>query len=623
MAAKLHQQVDDARRLANESVAMVQAQATGGLQAVDDLESKFVSSSASCEQRIVHAEEELREMRDAAERSTSDAIGGVSASLTKLVNERHSEGAQRLQALAKALDAQSGKTDIASSRIERELLELRSMSQDSGERLKAEMATMRRFVIDQTKTYLAASAGTSADKQALEERLHIAHEENYVLSERLHALEQGLRSAAPASHVAALAAQLQHLQAGKASKDEVQMLIDEVQRPAVAISRADGSSSVVNQGDRGRHGTHADGPADYTASGITAISAAGGGARSRPRSACAAARIVPGNDFGVMGKDGALYRGQEPPALVAASFPEAVGGENDGAGVAAHIAMPAPPMIPPRQGAAPAGSATTCEAYSEAQAGVGGSGMRVGAPPGTRGFMPKPPGAKLQNRPARAYESLLSVAGNPIRSPRSAATSSAALAKQRPRSATTERSGARSIASLGEGYAACRQALVSLEEELQETRSEIEFVFDPKGRAGGSGEQRVMWLQWIATAGGGWAFYEPNISLAPSDVSARTAIATQRASLADFLSQVETRYVGFADLTRVVHSNTTLWVRGPALVSNAAGQQQQQQPTRGLVRPSSARASGPADPRRTAADLLGVSPWGGIETPAYNAPPSL
>ena len=78
-----------------------------------------------------------------------------------------------------------------------------------------------------------------------------------------------------------------------------------------------------------------------------------------------------------------------------------------------------------------------------------------------------------------------------------------------------------------------------------------------------------MWLQWVVAApggGAGWAFYEPNGALASTTgAPARPpAIATQRASLAEFLAQVEGRFVGFGELAYVAHNGTTLWSRAAA-----------------------------------------------------------
>ena len=84
-----------------------------------------------------------------------------------------------------------------------------------------------------------------------------------------------------------------------------------------------------------------------------------------------------------------------------------------------------------------------------------------------------------------------------------------------------------------------------------------------------------MWLQYVAAAGGaGWAFYEAEPEpphggggggTGGGGWGARTAIAAQRGSLGDFLSQVEERYVGFIELLRVSHAQSTLWSRTGSL----------------------------------------------------------
>ena len=116
--------------------------------------------------------------------------------------------------------------------------------------------------------------------------------------------------------------------------------------------------------------------------------------------------------------------------------------------------------------------------------------------------------------------------------------------------------------------------------------------------------------------GAGWAFFDPSVTLAPNGtVGGRApAIATQRASLADFLSQVEGRYVGFGDLVRVVHANTALWQR-TALACAGMGSFPPTpiaptQPPRVTIerRPASARAANTV--------------VGQAATPTYVSPPS-
>ena len=586
----------------------------------------------------------------AAERSASSAADSVRQSVTRLVKESHSEGAQRLLAFGKALDAHSQRVDSSAHRVERELIEMRAMSEDAGERLRGEMAAMRRFVTDQTKAYLSASARATADKDALAEELGQAREQNAQLLERLHSLEQTLAVAAPASSVAALASQLHALSAGKAGKEEVQMLLDQVQRPAVAISRLDtGGSTPIKQG--GRRGGGADGEcAAGLAGGIGGAAGGGGGGgegggggggggggrTSRPRSACGIARIIPGSDFGVVGKDGALYRGQQPPLVTcscpadSASLPSGTAGlwpsqpaacahepstaaatmtttttttadqrATCGRAPSAAAASAArggddaggsPPLMPRQAAVAPQPSAAACDALlaqcaldGGAAHDVLGTGMRVGGPPsGCRAFVPKQPaGAGMGGGFMGPMQSSLrsANAAGPGRVERRAAGGSwqpqPPSQPRRPRSASTECGGTRGAGPLGAGYAACRDALVALEAELKERRDTIEFVFDGgrAGASGGDGGERLMWLQWIASpSGAGWAFYEPDVTLMPNgDVSTRTAIATQRASLADFLSQVEGRYVGFSHLLRVAHASTTLWQRSPAATGTGAG----------------------------------------------------
>ena len=194
-------------------------------------------------------------------------------------------------------------------------------------------------------------------------------------------------------------------------------------------------------------------------------------------------------------------------------------------------------------------------------------------------------------------------------SPRTAAAAAASSdrhAPQRPRSAAINphhhppagaKGGSSSVASaLGPTYADCRNALIALEAQLKDERTRIEFAFAPLvprgSRSGGGGTgvgggaaavplirgERLMWLQWIITAGGaGWAFFEADgAGTAPSGGGggrasggggggARTAIATQHASLADFLTQVEERYVGFVELLRVSHAQSALWSRAGCL----------------------------------------------------------
>ena len=719
VAAKLHQQVDEARKLATESVAMAQAQARDGVKAVEQaLESKLGEQA----QHLEKTEAELAAAKAAAERSASDAADGVRESVTQLVKDSHKEGAQRLVALAKALDAQSQRVDTSAARVERELIELRTMTGDADERMRREMATMRRFIVDQTKSYLAASAGTMSDKDVLVEELARAREENATLASRVRNLEVALHAAAPASAVASLAAQLQAVSAGKAGKEEVQMLLDQVQRPAVAISRVDGGSTAVSSGGRrGGGAAAAAAGAEATADGGTGCGVGGGGGgggsgggggfgasaaavagrTSRPRSACAATRIVPGNDFGVVGKDGAVYRGQEPPVVTTHCGEGATGGQaptallNAGAWQLPHQAgggptrtaegggmrgsdVDAQPLMPRQASTQPSqqqqqqqlGSVPPlslgAEAYvggpysTDASGGGGGdggdgggggggdgggggrlgAGIRVGGPPGSRCFPSRPPaaatasplgggfpGSKLSARPGTQQPQQMS-RGAPMRprpqdegllagigapglggTPRRAAGGSwqpqaPTQAPTRPRSAgvggrggggdrglaSVSRGGA-VAATLGVGYAACRDALIALEEELQERRETIEFVFDSgigrvgalmagagaaaSGAGASGGGERVMWLQWIAAASGaGWAFYDPGVAVSPSgEVSSpvSSAIATQRASLTDFLSQVEGRYVGFGDLVRVVHANTTLWQRPAAGTAGTAG----------------------------------------------------
>ena len=323
VAAKLHQQVDEARKLATESVAMAQAQARDGVRAVEQaLESKLGEQA----QHLEKTEAELAAAKAAAELGGSDAADGVRESVTQLVKDSHKEGAQRLVALAKALDAQSQRVDTSAARVERELIELRTMTGDADERMRREMATMRRFIVDQTKSYLAASAGTMSDKDVLVEELARAREENATLASRVRNLEVALHAAAPASAVASLAAQLQAVSAGKAGKEEVQMLLDQVQRPAVAISRVDGGSTAVSSGGRRGGGGAAAARSRLlrmeTQDTAAAAVAAASGRRRRPsrdgragRAPRAPRRIVPGNDTGVLGKDGAVYRGQEPPVV--------------------------------------------------------------------------------------------------------------------------------------------------------------------------------------------------------------------------------------------------------------------------------------------------------------------
>ena len=118
--------------------------------------------------------------------------------------------------------------------------------------------------------------------------------------------------------------------------------------------------------------------------------------------------------------------------------------------------------------------------------------------------------------------------------------------------------------SLGASYLACRGRILALERQLREHGESLDFVFSGGGVVGGGGgapvsimpppAERLMCLRWISSpAGDGWAFYDPEYGGA--------TLATQRAPLEEFLQMAEGRFVGFADLVRVVNANTTLWSR--------------------------------------------------------------
>lgn len=181
---------------------------------------------------------------------------------------------------------------------------------------------------------------------------------------------------------------------------------------------------------------------------------------------------------------------------------------------------------------------------------------RIDQPPGITGFMPKNVGRRQHGRPSRAYQALLTEQQH--RDER--------YINADPFLRSAQAKHAQVLSAVGDAYVAARSLLLKQEQTLVLGQQAVVFVFGPTGRNPSASHRpehssgRELWLQWIAgPKGSGWAFFQPTVKhsfglapkFMPSAQQPAEAITTERASLDDFLKQVEVRYVGFEDLSSI------------------------------------------------------------------------
>ncbi len=505
--------------------------------------------------------------RAAADASASESRLKVYDELVRLIEAEESAGGARLLALARSVGAHVERWGGAVESLERDFGELRvrleselgrlgKTSSARGDEMKVELSRIHRFVIEQTKSYLGASAERVRATAAIEEEANRLRAELGALTARVRASEERLEGAATASQHAELSSRLDHLASEMAAKAEVraeiQAVAELVQRPAVVVSKLAGPHETVVCDAQLQPPTPQAHLSSYNGTFTAAHGGGGGGGGgggSRPSSAQPRLRIVPGASFRVVGKDGALYKGTEPPVLAGAH-----GGCGDGNGDGA---------------AEVAGSDNFDRAAFHATPISARSRAALSARPRSAARTNGAVCASGGGRSARSARGVGASAAGMLTVPMGRGT----LSGGPPLSDETRR-------LLGAGYRACRARLLSLERELMSSKEVVCFKFGPAANA--SGDMRVsrpehaggreMWLQWTSSrAGSGWAFYEAAVRTAPAEVAAAAnhrlatspseIISTQRWSLGDFLAQLEARYVGYVDLLSVVHAGELVWRR--------------------------------------------------------------
>ena len=466
------------------------------------------------------------------ERTSSEA--GVQEELVRLVRQEGSPAGARLLALAHAWARETHRWEIVARQID-------EACEASFKRCAATEATVsqvQRFVTEQTKAYLGAAAANVSSTREIGEGVRALQQRAAELGARLERVEDRLETeTVTPTELAALSTALGRLDVAKAGRDEVRKLVDHVQRPAVVVASLG-------------HGTQQQPPTE-----LPGAAAAAERSGQRPRSAAKPTCLIPGGEFGVVGKDGFTYRGQEHPTLTY---------------------------------------------LDQADTGLpGGSGFLSPHPPGTRvgGTWLTDAGSRSTPRPHRAayinearHLAQRSAGRNP-RAPHVTVTSKAPSSSAAARTALESPSEhatppAHLVATFGPEYAICRKILIDLEDELRARQDAVTFVFEADGT--GDETERAMLLRYVAAAKG-WAFHTAHstsesaavalsllakelyddenhaVSSAPSSALLGAPpippITSQCSSLAEFISLVERSHAAFLRLVRIEHAGTVLWRR--------------------------------------------------------------
>jgi hypothetical protein len=461
---------------------------------------------------------------------------GVQEELVRLVRQEGSPAGARLLALAHAWARETHRWES----VARQMDEAREAAFKRCAATEATVSQVQRFVTEQTKAYLGAAAANVSSTREIGEGVRALQQRAAELGARLERAEGRLETeTVTPTELAALSTALVRLDVAKAGRDEVRKLVDHVQRPAVVVASLG-------------HGTQQQPPTE-----LPGAAAAAERPGLRPRSAAKPTCLIPGGEYGVVGKDGFTYRGQEHPTLT--------------------YLDQADPGLP------------------------GGAGSLSPHPPGTRvsGTWLTDAGSRSTPRPHRAAyinEALhlgARSAGRSLRAPhvtitsRAPSSSAAARTVHEPPSehATPP---AHLVATFGPEYAICRNLLIDLEDELRTRQDAVTFVFEADGTAAET--ERVMWLRYVAAAKG-WAFHTAHStsesaavaltllakelyddetlltgvlgagSSAPSSAPPIPPITSQCSSLAEFISLVERSHAAFLRLVRIEHAGTVLWRR--------------------------------------------------------------
>jgi len=290
-----------------------------------------VSSAPQLDDLQLGVPEELRRQVGPASGATAAAGEDEDASearvqlvttLSQLVGSEHSPAATRLLAFSRALaklwdEPWAGAVERQEARaaeLTREMGQLRTLSASRETQLLSEVAALRRFVVEQTKTYLSAMAEKTGKTAQLEAQCESLVATATNLGQKIESVGEALSGKCDAVTLTELSAQLDQLTATKAGKQELREMLRDAQRPAVTITRADGRLEAVV--------TDAELAERPPLVGSRPQSATAPHSRRQPEGVDAPpVHVVPGHEFDVVADDGRRYRGQDPPVITCAVTP--------------------------------------------------------------------------------------------------------------------------------------------------------------------------------------------------------------------------------------------------------------------------------------------------------------
>ena len=155
-------------------------------------------------------------------------------------------GGMRLLAIARGLDTQVAQWQRTNERLTSGLADLAETSGRAEERLTSELGLLQAYVVEQTKSYLNASASRSAQSKEVDEQLNQLVETASVFAERLMTVDRQLMRCVDSSYAAELSRQLGVVASTKAGREEVQQLIDHL-KPTLSIKQLSGPYVVVEE----------------------------------------------------------------------------------------------------------------------------------------------------------------------------------------------------------------------------------------------------------------------------------------------------------------------------------------------------------------------------------------
>ena len=551
------------------------------------------------------------------ELSAAQTRGRMQVLLGHLVHEQGSVGASQLLALSRALDSQAARWDRSSARLEHTVEELKQRSRLRELALEAELTQMQRHVTDQTRAYLAATSTKSAKEEQLDGQLAQLKQTAAELARRLLTVDEQLMHTPDVQWCAELSAQIELLASQSAGRDELQGMLELLQRPVLAIKELKGPFVVVQTSERNRLGSRPlSGGAGAALSASQRARLGGGGSvkggsvkalhgtdqyesHVRPLGGTEQYEFLAGTDGAIYkgALDDAVHKGQAPSCAVAALATAGVTGTPGAAAGLAVMAAGSPPTAPhsmptPRPpaaqrhstGARPSSARAAGRSHSQQptfEVVVSELPRRSSSPSGDRSRSPtdqaRSPAGDLPRSPTRDH---IFPTGDLPRSPTRDHIASLAVHADRPRSAKEleqraverleclesnetrhlehikepeQRAATLVQTRLGGGYLEARWSLVAAEASLQRSRECVLLCF---------GGGREMWVQWTSS---GTASKEDHAGIEGRwglfDSAQRVVFKGQRPSLDDFLTELEASYEGYSTLERLFLGETLLWTR--------------------------------------------------------------